>query len=50
MKSAMVVTVGTSSKESLGAMKLSRWLKRVGYDASVEPDDAADDIRPSPMW
>ena len=32
-KRAMVVTVG-SPKESLGAMKLSRWLRRTGWDVT----------------
>jgi hypothetical protein len=48
MKSAMVVTVGTSRKESLGAMKLSRWLKRIGYDVTEAGDvtmfDAGHDL------
>lgn len=33
MKKAMVITVG-SPKESLGAMKLSRWLSRNGYEVN----------------
>lgn len=40
MKKAVVVTVG-SPKESLGAMKLARWLKRTGWEVhertSLEP-------------
>lgn len=49
MKRAVVVTVGDSRRESLGAMKLSRWLARTGWtveeatDVTVSLfDDAAD--------
>jgi hypothetical protein len=31
VKRAAVVTVGSSKKESLGALKLSRWLRRTGW-------------------
>ena len=32
MKKAAVVTVGDSHRESLGAMKIARWLRRTGWD------------------
>ncbi len=32
MKRAAVVTVGDSRRESLGAMKLARWLRRTGWE------------------
>lgn len=46
-KRAIVVTVG-SPKESLGAMKLSAWLRRTGWEVEdrtkINPEDAGRDL------
>jgi hypothetical protein len=38
MRRALVVTVGTSRRESLGAMKLANWLRRTGWVVSEATD------------
>lgn len=46
MKTAKVITVGSSAKESLGAMKLARWLSRTGF--AVEEGTSIDPLFESP--